>query len=188
MKASKNCYNLIKKFEGCKLSTYLCPVGKLTIGYGHCGSDVKKGMTISQKKADSLLKKDVAKFEKHVNSYLKFYDFTQNEFDALVSFAFNIGNINQLTANGTRSINTIAEKMLLYVNANNVRLDGLVKRRKAEYALFTKKESEYYTVQKGDCLSKIGEKLGIDWKKIATLNNIKKPYTIYVGQRLKLPN
>ena len=66
MKTSENGIELIKKFEGCKLTAYRDPVGVLTIGYGHTG-DVKEGQKITQKKAEDLLKKDLEKFETGVN-------------------------------------------------------------------------------------------------------------------------
>lgn len=132
---SENGLNLIKKFEGCKLTAYRDAVGVLTIGYGHTG-DVKEGQKITQKKADALLLEDLQRFEKHVNQYRKNYKFSQNEFDALVSFAFNIGNINQLTNYGKRNKGMIADKMLLYTKAGGKQLSGLVKRRRAEHDLF----------------------------------------------------
>lgn len=136
MKISEKGLDLIKKFEGCKLTAYRCPAGVLTIGYGHTGADVKEGQKITQKKANELLKADVEKFEKHVNSYKKYYRFTQNEFDALVSFAFNIGNINQLTKYGKRNKGIIADKILQYTKAGGKTLSGLVKRRRAEHDMF----------------------------------------------------
>lgn len=136
MKISDKGLDLIKKFEGCKLTAYRCPAGVLTIGYGHTGADVKEGQKITQKKANELLKADVEKFEKHVNTYKKYYRFTQNEFDALVSFAFNIGNINQLTKYGKRNKGIIADKILQYTKAGGKTLSGLVKRRRAEHDMF----------------------------------------------------
>lgn len=133
---------LIKKFEGCKLEAYPCPAGKWTIGYGHTGSvdgkPVCSGMKITLSKADELLKSDLAKFESQVNKYEK-YNWTQNQFDALVSFAYNIGNIDQLTANGTRSKDVIASKFPAYNKAAGKVLSGLTKRRKDEQALFNRK-------------------------------------------------
>ena len=137
-KINKSGLNLIKKYEGCKLTSYICPAGVLTIGYGHTGKDVKPNQTISKKKAISLLKKDLARFERHVQSYNYIYEWTDNEFSALVSFAFNIGNIDQLTAYGTRSRSQIRSAMLKYVKANGKTLSGLVKRRKAELKLFNR--------------------------------------------------
>ena len=131
-KINKSGLNLIKKYEGCRLTSYICPAGVLTIGYGHTGKDVKQNQTITKKKAISLLKKDLARFERHVQSYNYIYEWTDNEFSALVSFAYNIGNIDQLTAYGTRTRSQIRSAMLKYVKANGKTLQGLVKRRKAE--------------------------------------------------------
>ena len=137
-KINKSGLNLIKKYEGCKLTSYICPAGVLTIGYGHTGKDVKPNQTITKKKAINLLKKDLARFERHVQSYNYIYEWTDNEFSALVSFAFNIGNIDQLTAYGTRTRSQIRIAMLKYVKANGKTLQGLVKRRKAELKLFNR--------------------------------------------------
>ena len=137
-KINKSGLNLIKKYEGCKLTSYICPAGILTIGYGHTGKDVKPNQTISKKKAINLLKKDLARFERHVQSYNYIYEWTDNEFSALVSFAFNIGNIDQLTAYGTRTRSQIRTAMVKYVKANGKTLQGLVKRRKAELKLFNR--------------------------------------------------
>ena len=137
-KINKSGLNLIKKYEGCKLTSYICPAGVLTIGYGHTGKDVKPNQTITKKKAINLLKKDLARFERHVQSYNYIYEWTDNEFSALASFAFNIGNIDQLTAYGTRTRSQIRSAMLKYVKANGKTLQGLVKRRKAELKLFNR--------------------------------------------------
>ena len=137
-KINKSGLNLIKKYEGCRLTSYICPAGVLTIGYGHTGKDVKPNQTITKKKAISLLKKDLARFERHVQSYNYIYEWTDNEFSALVSVAFNIGNIDQLTAYGTRTRSEIRSAMSKYVKANGKTLQGLVKRRKAELKLFNR--------------------------------------------------
>ena len=137
-KINKSGLNLIKKYEGCRLTSYICPAGVLTIGYGHTGKDVKPNQTITKKKAISLLKKDLARFERHVQSYNYIYEWTDNEFSALVSFAYNIGNIDQLTAYGTRARSQIRSAMVKYVKANGKTLQGLVKRRKAELKLFNR--------------------------------------------------
>lgn len=137
-KINKSGLNLIKKYEGCRLTSYICPAGVLTIGYGHTGKDVKPNQTITKNKAINLLKKDLARFERHVQSYNYIYEWTDNEFSALVSFAYNIGNIDQLTAYGTRTRSQIRSAMLKYVKANGKTLAGLVKRRKAELKLFNR--------------------------------------------------
>ena len=139
MEVSKNGLNLIKKFEGCKLKAYRCPAGVPTIGYGHT-KGVKMGMTISKEEAEKLLKEDVKKFSDHVDYYNKTYkyNFNQNEFDALVSFAVNIGTLRGITNAGKRTKYQIGQKFRAYVNANGKKVPGLVKRRAAEYALYIK--------------------------------------------------
>lgn len=149
MKISTTGLNLIKSFEGCRLTAYKCPAGVWTIGYGHTGG-VKFGQKITQAKADAYLKSDLAKFEKHVASYKK-YNWNQNEFDALVSFAYNVGSITQLTANGTRTKKQISEKILAYDKAAGKTLAGLTRRRQAEKALFDKPvASKKSALKKGD--------------------------------------
>lgn len=135
---SANGLNLIKSFEGCKLTAYKCLQTEkyYTIGYGHYGSDVKAGMTITLKRAEEMLLQDCQKFVNHVNSYMDKYNFNQNQFDALVSFAYNIGSINQLTANGTRTTEQISAKITAYNKSGGKVLNGLVKRRAKEKALF----------------------------------------------------
>lgn len=135
--------NLIKESEGLRLNAYKCPAGVWTIGYGHTGKDVKKGMVITEEKATELLKQDIARFERHVSAYDKIYNFTSNEFSALVSFAFNLGSITGLTKNGTRTKQQIANKMLEYCYAGGKKLNGLYTRRQKERKLFLKKSNEY---------------------------------------------
>ena len=140
MKTSKNGIQLIKKFEGVRLVAYKAvPSEKYyTIGYGHYGSDVTSGMTISESQAEVFLKADLIKFENKVNKYMPQYNFTQNEYDAMVSFCYNVGSIDQLTANGTRTMQQIANKIREYNKAGGKVLNGLVKRRQEEYELFCK--------------------------------------------------
>ena len=135
LKTGKAGLSLIKQFEGCRLESYKCPAGVWTIGYGHT-SGVVAGQVITQEKADAFLVSDVEKFEGRVNKYYETYKWSQNEFDALVSFAFNIGSIDQLTANGKRSREVIAEKMVQYNKAGGKVLAGLTRRRQEEKKLF----------------------------------------------------
>ena len=146
MKVSNDCISLIKQFEGCKLTAYKCPAGVWTIGYGHTAG-VKEGMKISQAQAELYLLDDLQKYADRVNKYDPKYSWKQNEFDALVSFCYNIGNIDQLTAKGTHTKATIATNMLNFNKAKDktgklVVLNGLVRRRKAEHALFTQTVKE----------------------------------------------
>ena len=135
MKISSVGLNLIKSFEGCRLKAYTDAAGVWTIGWGHTGG-VYAGQTITQAEADALLASDLVKYEAKVDKYSGVYGWNQNEFDALVSFAYNIGSIDQLTANGTRSRDVIAAKMLEYNKAGGKVLAGLAKRRAAEQGLF----------------------------------------------------
>ena len=138
MKTSQNGINLIKKFEGCRLKAYKCAAGVWTIGYGHTAG-VKSTNVITQEQAEEYLREDLERFEKNVEKYNYRYNWNQNEFDALVSFAFNIGNIDKLTADGTRTKKQIAEKIPLYNKAAGKVLSGLTKRRQAEKELFLTK-------------------------------------------------
>lgn len=135
MKTSQKGIDLIKKYEGCVLTAYKCPAGVYTIGYGHT-EGVYPGQKITREEAEAFLKKDLKRFEDHVNTYNKKYNFNQNQFDALVSFAYNIGSIDQLTQNGTRSKYQIADMMLEYIKAGGTVLPGLINRRREERQLF----------------------------------------------------
>lgn len=139
MKISENGLNLIKQFEGCVLHAYKCVPSEeyYTIGYGHYGADVRAGQTITQETAESMLRDDIKRYEALVNKYQEQYSFNQNEYDAMVSFCYNIGSLDQLTKNGKRSKKEIADAMLFYIHdaGGNV-LEGLINRRKAERELF----------------------------------------------------
>ena len=135
MKINEKGLDIIKYFEGCRLHAYKCPAGVTTIGYGHTRG-VKIGDIITQEQAEQYLKEDLKVFETHVMSFNDKYNWSSNEFSALVSFAFNIGSITSLTARGTRSKEEIADKMLLYDYAGGKRLTGLGARREKERELF----------------------------------------------------
>ena len=152
MKISENGLNLIIAFEGfCPKATKAVKTEKYyTIGYGHYGKDVDEKQTITKEEALLLLKKDMKRFEAKVMKYNNCYNFTQNEFDALVSFAYNVGNIDQLTAKGTRTKKEIADTMLLYIKSGGNVLDGLRKRRIRERELFLKcSTSNFYPKYNG---------------------------------------
>lgn len=128
---------LIKSFEGLRLKAYKAlPTEKyFTIGYGHYGADVKEGQTITEAEAEALLRADLKKYEAKVNKYSA-YKWNENEFSALVSFAYNIGNIDGLTKKGARSREEIAKVWKSYSKAGGKELPGLVRRREAELKLF----------------------------------------------------
>lgn len=142
MNISQKGIDLIKSFESFSPTPYKCVKTEKywTIGFGHYGEDVKTTDKITKEKAEKLLKKDLKRFIANVRKYHKIYKFSQNEFDALCSFAYNIGSIDQLTAKGTRTRTQIANHMLLYCNSGGKRLEGLYKRRVKEQALFLTKE------------------------------------------------
>lgn len=128
---------LIKNFEGLRLTAYKCPAGVPTIGYGHT-KNVKMGDVITLEQANLYLLQDLKGSIFCVNEYDKIYNFTQNEFDALVSFTFNCGkgNLTKLTGKGTRSKALIGQKILAYNKAGGRVLNGLVRRRQAEHDLY----------------------------------------------------
>lgn len=138
MTISKKGIELIKLFEGFRgkaykaVSTEKC----YTIGYGHYGSDIKRGQTITAAQGEQLLTNDLKKFEAKVNEYSNRYNFNQNEFDALVSFAFNIGSIDQLTDNGKRTRADIRAHWLEYNKSGGKVIKGLTTRRTKELELF----------------------------------------------------
>ncbi len=133
---SQNGINLIKKYEGCRLTAYKCPAGIWTIGYGHTGG-VKRGMTITQSQADNYLKQDLKRFETSVNTLIK-VELNQNQFDALVSFTYNCGPGNLQTLIKNRTLTQIADALLLYNKGGAKVLAGLTKRRNDERTLFLK--------------------------------------------------
>ncbi len=140
MNVSENGLNLIKTFEGCRLTAYKCPAGVWTIGYGHTGADVKQGLKISRERADSLLKQDVLVHSNNVSRLVK-VPLTQNQFDALVSFEYNVGYANFSKSTMLRLLNqrqylAAANQFDRWIYANRKVLSGLVKRRKAEKTLF----------------------------------------------------
>ena len=131
---------LIKQHEGCRLAAYRCAAGVWTIGYGHTAG-VHSGMTITQAQADAYLQQDIAKFEGYVNNpaYVPITEqLNQNQFDALVSFAFNLGAGNLRKLCKGRTAAQIAQAMTQYCKANGKVLAGLRRRRAAEQALFNK--------------------------------------------------
>ena len=135
MRTNKKGVAIIKKWEGYRDKAYICAGGVCTIGYGHTQS-IEMGTTCTKEQAEQWLIEDIERAEKQVNKYDNTYHFTDNEYSALVSFAFNVGNINQLTANGKRSREEIKKAWLRYNKAGGKVLDGLKKRRAEELQLF----------------------------------------------------
>ncbi len=143
LKVSAEGIAMIKHFEGLYLKAYLCPAKVWTIGYGHTGlthrdGSVAKGRVITEAEAEALLKHDLGKVGLEVKRLVKF-PLLQHQFDALVSFQFNLGKLGQSTL--LRKLNAgddsaAAAEFARWVYADGVRLKGLVRRRAAERAMF----------------------------------------------------
>lgn len=182
--------NLIKKYEGCRLKAYKCPSGIWTIGYGHT-KGVEKGQKITLKQAENFLKEDIKKYENGVNKAVS-VALNQNQFDALVSFSYNCGlgalqSSTLLKKLNAKDYKGASSEFLRWNKSNGKVLNGLIRRRKAEKALFDKIPVQtVYVVKKGDTLSKIANKYGTTTTKLAQLNNIKNPDLIYIGQKIKI--
>ena len=139
MTISQKGIDLIKTFEGCKLFAYRDSVGIPTIGYGHT-KDVKMGMSITQKQAEEFLKGDIKPVERLLNGMG--INYTQNQFDALVDFIYNLGEGNFKKSTMYKNIVArksdieITDQMVKWVNAGGRPLLGLKKRRVAEANMF----------------------------------------------------
>ena len=149
MKATKTSdkgIELIKRFEGLSLKPYLCPANVPTIGYGNTFYKNGKKVTLNDKpiteqKAVEMLRQSLEKFEQYVDSYTT-DSITQNQFDALVSFCYNLGPANLKSSTLLKKVNantndeTIKDEFLNWTKAGGRKLAGLVKRREAEAALY----------------------------------------------------
>lgn len=141
MRTGINGLTLIKQFEGLRLQAYKCPADRWTIGYGHT-ADVGANDVITEEEALSFLRQDVAGSERAVNQYVH-VPLTQNQFDALVSFVFNLGVGNFRTSTLLKKLNAgdddgAAQEFGRWIHAGGKALPGLVRRREAERALFLK--------------------------------------------------
>ena len=147
MEISQEGLSLIKKFEGCKLKSYKCAAGVWTIGYGSTNG-IEEGMEISQERADMLLLEDVEIFENAVNELVK-VPLEQNQYDALVTWTFNLGPTNLKNSTLLKVLNDknyegVPEQIKRWnkatVDGERQVLEGLVRRREAEALLFEGKE------------------------------------------------
>lgn len=139
MKTSQDGVDLIKHFEGCYLDAYLCPSNVWTIGYGHT-KGVKEGDTIDQEAAEAYLIEDLEEFERHVLRLVEIR-LSQNQFDALVSWTFNLGPGNLKASTLLNRVNfgplsDVPFQIQRWTRSNGTVLAGLVKRRAAEAALW----------------------------------------------------
>jgi len=144
METSKAGIALIKSFEGCKLTAYQDLVGTWTIGYGHT-KDVHEGMKISQHQADVILEVDLQEFEGYIKKYVE-VPLSQNQFDALVSWVYNLGPNNlqrstMLTILNEGNYDDVPYQLKRWNKAGGQVFVGLVRRRNAEAELFKNEPS-----------------------------------------------
>lgn len=145
MKVSKECLKMLAHHEGVRQKPYKCPAGLWTVGVGHLIGDGKSlpdswNKTFTLDEVYDILAKDVTRFERGVNKYIT-VPLRQNEFDALVSFSFNLGlgvlqrsTLRQALNRGDKVM--AMESLLKYNKAGGKVLKGLDNRRKDEAALF----------------------------------------------------
>ena len=138
---SQNGINLLKQFEGLRLTSYPDQGGLYTVGYGHVGN-VGPGMTITPEQAEEFLREDLTHTENGINCMVN-VPLTQNQFDALCSFVFNIGRGNFKDSTCLAKLNQglsqeAATWMLPWHRIHGIENEGLLKRREAERDLFLK--------------------------------------------------
>lgn len=148
MKVSQACLNIIRDFEGLKLKPYKCPAGIPTIGIGTTRYENGKPVTmgdpaITESRAWELLSNRLIGCESALKRFVT-VELNQNEFDALVSFIYNVGEGNFANSTLLRMLNAgddrddVSAQLLRWNKANGVPLDGLTRRRQAERSLFLK--------------------------------------------------
>ena len=132
--------SIIKQYESCQLEAYKCPANVWTIGYGHT-KDVTEGMTITEEEAEKLLKEDLEVIDNYIDSLA--YFITQNQYDALVSFIFNVGIGNFAESTMKKYLDSgdmlmASEEFDKWVFCKGQVLGGLIARRSEEKELFLK--------------------------------------------------
>ena len=139
MRTSQKGIDLIKSFEGLRLSSYQDSIGVWTIGYGTTRG-ISAGMTISNDQADRMLQNDISRFEPQIDQLVK-VPLNQNQWDALMSFTYNLGAGNLGSSTLLKLLNNgdyagAAAQFPRWNRAGGVVLPGLTKRRAAEQAMF----------------------------------------------------
>lgn len=139
MSPSDKALDLIRQFEGLRLAAYKCPAGVPTIGYGTTRG-VKMGMTVTKDEAEKLLQADVTPFSDRINKLVK-VKLNQNQFDALVSFVYNVGSgafadSTMLKLINQNLLDDAANQFVRWNKANGEVLTGLTRRRMTERDLF----------------------------------------------------
>lgn len=146
MEYSKDGLHLTERFEGCRLVAYPDPGSggdPWTIGYGHTGPEVVEGLEITQEQAEQYLAQDIKQAEANVNAVVH-VELTQEEFDALVDFAFNCGCRNLDSSTLMKKLNAgdyegASQEFIKWDMAAGHHMAGLLKRREAEAAMFISK-------------------------------------------------
>tara|TARA_R100000988_G_scaffold72453_1_gene37627 strand:- start:2165 stop:2608 length:444 start_codon:yes stop_codon:yes gene_type:complete len=143
MNISEEGLSLIKKFEGCELKAYRCAANVLTIGYGST-KGVTEDMEITQEEAETLLQEEMHEYEGYINDMVK-VPLEQHQFDAMVSWVFNLGSGNLSSSTLLRVLNEgkyeeVPEQIQRWNKAAGKVLHGLVRRRTAESLLFEGKD------------------------------------------------
>lgn len=141
----KNLYDIVKRFEGCKLQAYKCPAGVWTIGWGSTGPDVSEGSKWTQQQADARLEADLDKFMAGVLRYSPVLNDHPNRLAAVTSFAYNLGLGNYQKSTLRKHIDAnkwddAAKEFPKWNRAGGKVLAGLTRRREAEQDLFNQKE------------------------------------------------
>lgn len=159
--------NLIASFEGCRLEAYKNPgESYYTIGYGHCGPDVKKGQKMTRSVALKYLELDLATTIKYVKKYVVSFKPNQNQFDALVSYCYNRGpkGLKEL-CDHSKTAEDFSKNILVYWGNNISCKTGILKRRKAEQELFNKpvSGSKYDPPSPGAVLKKGSKGESVKW-------------------------
>ena len=139
MKTSNNGIDLIKHFEGCETEAYLCPAGVWTIGYGHI-KGVQEGDVITEQQAHDMLVEELEEYEGYIKDFVE-VPLSQNQFDALVSWVYNLGSGNLKSSTLLKVLNSrdydgVPEQILRWNKANGQVIEGLARRRESEAELF----------------------------------------------------
>ena len=140
MKTSQKGIDLIKHFEGCELKAYKCPAGVWTIGYGHI-KGVQEGDVITEQQADEMLVEELNEYENYINTLVT-VPLNQNQYDALVSWVYNLGSSNLNSSTLLKVLNSgdyagVPEQIMRWNKAGGKVLEGLTRRRQSEADLFS---------------------------------------------------
>jgi len=140
MNTSQNGIDLIKHFEGCELEAYKCPAGVWTIGYGHI-KGVQEGDVITEQQAHDMLVEELDEYENYINTLVT-VPLNQNQYDALVSWVYNLGSSNLNSSTLLKVLNTgnyaeVPEQIMRWNKAGGKVLEGLTRRRQEEANLFS---------------------------------------------------